>query len=143
MECGRAGVKGELTTPPRSNKQGDRPKCCSIYGVPMFSSAVPWKVLSSNVSLNAVTEGWNLAEPEAGAEEEIRTFSVSVIFDAPFFSVPVVQVGLNGFDIDQRDSARLIVKAEAITEFSFQAVLTTWAGSRVYAAEFNWLAIGP
>ncbi len=110
----------------------------------MFSSAaLPWKVLSSNVSLSEATEGWNLARPEPGAEEEPRTFSISVTFDAPFFAVPVVQVGLNGFDIDQRDSARLIVRVESITEFGFQAVLTTWAGSRVYAADFNWLAIGP
>lgn len=109
----------------------------------MFSSAVPWKVLSSNVSLNSQAEGWTLAIPEPGAKEELRTFSVSVTFDTPFSAVPVVQVGLNGFDIDQRDSARLIVRVEGITEFGFQAVLTTWAGSRVYAAEFNWLAIGP
>ncbi|HEY1053211.1 MAG TPA: H-type lectin domain-containing protein [Prosthecobacter sp.] len=109
----------------------------------MFSSAVPWKVLSSNVALNLLTEGWNLADPEAGAEQEIRTFSVRVLFDTPFAAVPVVQVGINGFDIDQRDSARLIVRAEGITEWGFQAVLTTWAGSRIYATEFNWLAIGP
>lgn len=109
----------------------------------MFSSSVPWQVLSSNVSVNTLTEGWNLAVPEPGAEEEPRTFSISVTFDTPFSAVPVVQAGINGFDIDQRDSARLIVKVEGITEFGFQAVLTTWAGSRVYAAEFNWLAIGP
>lgn len=109
----------------------------------MFSSAVPWQVLSSNVSVNTLTEGWNLSGAAPGTEEEPRTFSISVTFDAPFAAVPVVQVGLNGFDIDQRDSARLTVKTESITEFGFQAVLTTWAGSRVYAAEFNWLAIGP
>ncbi|OYW76187.1 MAG: hypothetical protein B7Z37_10180 [Verrucomicrobia bacterium 12-59-8] len=111
--------------------------------IPMYSSSVPWKVLSSNVSVNVLTEGWNLACPEAGAEEEIRMFSMYVAFDAPFLEVPVVQLGLSGFDIDQRDSARLIVKAESITEYGFQATLTTWAGTRVYAAEFNWIAIGP
>lgn len=109
----------------------------------MFSSAVPWKVLSSNVALSTHTEGWNLAGPELGAEADTRTFIFGVIFDAPFSAVPVVQVGLSGFDMDQRDSARLIVRAESITESGFQAVLKTWAGSRVYAAEFNWLAIGP
>ncbi len=110
---------------------------------PMFSSSVPWQVLSSNVSVSTRTEGWNLAAPGPDAEEALRTFSVSVTFDTPFSAVPVVQVGLNGFDIDQRDSARLTVGLEGITEFGFQAVLTTWAGSRVYAAAFNWLAIGP
>ena len=109
----------------------------------MYSSSVPWKVLSANVSVNVLTEGWNLAIPEPGAEEEIRKFTLDVIFDTAFFSVPVVQIGLSGFDIDQRDSARLTIKAEYISEYGFQATITTWAGSRVYAAEFNWLAIGP
>lgn len=108
----------------------------------MFSSSVPWQVLSSSVSVGTLTEGWNLADADPGAEKEFRTFTASVAFNAPFSSVPVVQVGLNGFDMDQRDSARLTVKVEAITEFGFQAVITTWAHSRVYAVEFNWLAIG-
>lgn len=114
-----------------------------LYGGSMYSSSVPWKVLSSNVSVNVLTEGWTLACPDAGAEEEIRKFIVDVIFDTAFSAVPVVQLGLSGFDIDQRDSARLILKAECISEYGFQATITTWAGSRVYAAEFNWLAIGP
>jgi len=46
----------------------------------MYSSSVPWKVLSSNVSLNVLTEGWTLACPDAGAEEETRKFIVDVIF---------------------------------------------------------------
>ncbi len=114
-----------------------------LYGRLMYASSVPWKVLSSNVSVNVLTEGWNLASPEAGDEEETRKFIVDVIFDTAFFAVPVVQLGLSGFDIDQRDSSRLILKAEYISEYGFQATLTTWSGSRVYAAEFNWLAIGP
>lgn len=114
-----------------------------MHSIPMYPSSIPWKVLSANVTVNVLTEGWNLAAPEPGAEEEIRKFCVDVIFDTAFTAVPVVQLGLSGFDIDQRDSARLIVKAEYISEYGFQATLTTWAGSRVYAAEFNWMAIGP
>lgn len=113
-----------------------------LYGGLMYSSAVPWKVLSSNVTVNVLTEGWTLASPEPEAEDQIRKFIVDVIFDTAFSAVPVVQIGLSGFDIDQRDSARLIVKAECISEYGFQAVITTWAGSRVYAVDFNWLAIG-
>ncbi|WP_395751968.1 H-type lectin domain-containing protein [Prosthecobacter sp.] len=109
----------------------------------MYPPSVPWKVLSAGVTVNVLTEGWNLATPEPGAEEEIRKFIVDVIFDTAFSSVPVVQIGLSGFDIDQRDSARLTIKAEFISEYGFQATLTTWAGSRVYAADFNWFAIGP
>ena len=99
--------------------------------------------MSSSVSVSVLTEGWNLDRLDDGAEEEIRTFKVCVTFDAPFLAVPVVQLGLSGFDMDQRDSARLKVTTEGITESGFQAVITTWAGTRVYAAEFNWIAIGP
>lgn len=67
---------------------------------------------------------------------------MEVIFDAPFSSVPVVQLGLTGFDIDQRDTARVSLKAAAITPTGFSAEVWTWANTRVYAVEFNWLAIG-
>lgn len=107
----------------------------------MYSSSVPWNVLSASVTANVLTEGWNLAEISADTEE-VRTFTVPVNFAAPFLSVPVVQLGLTGFDIDQRDSARLSVKAENISESGFLAVITTWANTRVYAVEFHWFAIG-
>jgi hypothetical protein len=55
----------------------------------------------------------------------------------------VVQLGLTGFDMDQRESSRITLKAENITESGFQAVISTWASSQVFAVEFNWLAIGP
>lgn len=109
----------------------------------MYSSSVPWKVLSSHVAVSVLTEGWSLACFEPAAEADIRTFTVAVAFDSPFFAVPVVQLGLTGFDMDQRDSSRISVKAESITESGFQASITTWANTRVYAVEFNWLAIGP
>ena len=109
----------------------------------MYSSSVPWKVLSSHVAVSVLTEGWSLADFEPAAEQDIRSFAVWVAFDSPFFSMPVVQLGLTGFDMDQRDSARISVKADNITESGFQASITTWAKTRVYAVEFNWLAIGP
>lgn len=110
---------------------------------PMYSSSIPWKVLSSNVALSVLTEGWSLADIEPAAEEDIRTFAVWVVFDSPFFSTPVVQIGLTGFDMDQRDSGRISIKADNITESGFQVFVTTWANTRVYAVEFNWFAIGP
>ncbi len=113
-----------------------------MHVIRMYSSSVPWKVLSSNVSVSVLSEGWNLADPSPD-EEDIRSYTVEVIFDSPFLSVPVVQLGLMGFDIDQRDSSRLTIRAGYINESGFQAVISTWASSRVYAAAFNWLAIGP
>ena len=47
-----------------------------------------------------------------------------------------------GISLDQRESGRLSVKTGAITRFGFQAVISTWSSTRVYAVEFNWLAIG-
>lgn len=67
---------------------------------------------------------------------------MAVAFDSPFASVPVVRLGLTGFDLDERDTARLSLKATQITETGFQAEVWTWAGTRVYAAEFHWFAIG-
>lgn len=108
----------------------------------MQSSPVPWKVLSSSVGVGILTEGWTLdsADPQ---EDDVRSFVVDVDFASHFSSVPVVQIGLSGFDLDQRDSARITLKAKHIRESGFQAVISTWAGTRIFAVEFNWLAIGP
>lgn len=100
-----------------------------------------WKVLSASVSASVLTEGWNLATLGADVEE-IRRFSIPVVFDAPFQVPPVVQIGLTLFDIDQRDSGRLSVTAESITESGFEIVFTTWSSTRVYAASASWLAVG-
>jgi len=108
----------------------------------MNSTAIPWKVLSSHVACNVLSEGWTLATTDAD-EGQTRSFTVEVIFDSAFASVPVVHLGLTGFDMDQRDSSRLTLKAANITEYGFEAIVSTWSNTRVYAAEFNWLAIGP
>ncbi len=103
---------------------------------------LPWKVLSSHVGVGILTEGWNL-DACASEEEEVRFFTVEVVFASAFSDTPVVHLGLAGFDLDQRDSSRITLKAENITAQGFQAVIATWAASRVFSVEFNWLAIGP
>ena len=108
----------------------------------MHTSPIPWKVLSSHVGVGILTEGWNL-DVCATEEESTRYFIVDVIFASAFSDTPVVHLGLSGFDLDQRDSSRVTLKAENITERGFQAVIATWAGTRVFSVEFNWLAIGP
>jgi hypothetical protein len=104
----------------------------------------PWKVLSAQVSVGVLTEGWQLNVVNHAGEDAPRicNFLVEVPFDSPFASPPVVQLGLTGFDIDQRDSARLTLKAENISSSGFQAVITTWADTRVYGVDFQWFAIG-
>lgn len=107
----------------------------------MHTLTVPWKVLASHVGVGMLTEGWTLDE-EAPPGGEVHCFRVAVAFDTPFDAVPVVQLGLTGFDLDQRDSARVSLKATQVTPSGFQAEVWSWAGTRVYSVEFHWLAIG-
>ena len=102
----------------------------------------PWKSLSASLQLGVLTEGWNLAESPADGAEDARVFRFTVYFAAPFFSPPVVHLGLTGFDIDQRDSSRLNLHASEITTTSFVAEISTWRESRVYSVAFSWLALG-
>lgn len=107
----------------------------------MQTAPIPWNVLSSHVAVGVLTEGWSL-DVAGTAGEEWRSFQVEVNFATAFTSVPVVQLGLTGFDIDQRDSARISLKATLITETGFVAEVCTWSGTRVYGVAFDWLAIG-
>ncbi len=103
---------------------------------------LPWKSLSASLKVGVLTEGWNLAEPLADGAEDDRVFRFAVFFDAPFGAPPVVHLGLTGFDIDQRDSNRLALRAVEITTAGFSAEICTWRDTRVYSIEFSWLALG-
>jgi len=107
----------------------------------MYSTPIPWKVISAHLGLGILTEGWTLdAQPEFDTP---RSFTSDVIFASPFQTPPVIHLSLTGFDMDQRDTSRITLKAENITETGFRAFVATWATTRVYSVEFNWLAIGP
>jgi len=54
----------------------------------------------------------------------------------------VVHLGLTGFDLDQRDSSRLILRATEISTTGFVVEIATWRDTRVYSVEFSWLALG-
>jgi len=77
----------------------------------MNSPMQPWKSLSASLQLGVLTEGWNLVEPPADAAEEPRVFRYTVHFAQPFEAPPIVHLGLTGFDLDQRDSNRLTLRA--------------------------------
>ncbi len=98
--------------------------------------------MSAALQLGVLTEGWNLAEPLADGAEDARVFRFTVYFAAPFASPPVVHLGLTGFDLDQRDSNRLTLRATQISNESFVAEISTWRETRVYSVEFSWLALG-
>lgn len=113
----------------------------SCFPIPPSMENSPWKVLSSQVSVSILSEGWNLdvIDPH---DDGIRRFLVQVYFDNPFYGIPVVNLSLTGFDIDQRDSARLTLSAENINPSGFTATISTWADTRVFGVDFQWLAIG-
>ena len=101
----------------------------------------PWNVLSAQVGVGVLTDGWRLDVVKPGADGR-RCHEVEVSFATPFQSPPVVHLGLTGFDIDHRDSARLTLKAGYISSTGFVATIATWSDSRVFAVEFQWIAIG-
>jgi len=102
----------------------------------------PWKSLSASLQVGVLTDGWNLATlPDTGSEEA-RVFRFTVHFSTPFSAPPVVHLGLTGFDLDQRDSARLGLRAMEITAAGFVAEIVTWRETRAYSVGFSWLALG-
>jgi len=102
----------------------------------------PWKILSATVHVGSLVENWNLATSPAGNIEECRVFRYTVCFSSPFDALPVVHLGLTGFDLDQRDSNRLNLTATEITNTGFVAEISTWRETRVYSVTFSWLAVG-
>jgi len=108
----------------------------------MNPNHTPWKTLSDQLCLGTATDGWNLASTCGTAEDEERTFYYHVLFSSPFTSSPVVQLGLTGFDMDQRQSPRIQLQALEITPNGFTACLSTWRDTQIYSVTFNWLAIG-
>ncbi|HSH93514.1 MAG TPA: H-type lectin domain-containing protein [Roseimicrobium sp.] len=98
--------------------------------------------MSAEVHVGILTEAWNLATPPDEYRDETRVFRFQVYFSAPFDEPPIVQLGLTGFDIDHRDTARLTVAAREINKEGFIAEFTTWRETRVYSAAFSWLALG-
>ena len=108
----------------------------------MIDSLQPWRTLSATVHVGTLTDGWLLADHAGGSQDAARTFVVDVPFAAAFVSAPVVHVGLTGFDVDKWHTARLSLRIIEITPEGFRAEIVTWADTRVYGVEFNWLAIG-
>ena len=105
------------------------------------STLIPWKTFSATESVGVLTPGWSL-DGEAPVEGGARSFEVEVTFASPFLATPVLQVGLSCFDLDQRRSGRLGLRVTELTPRGFKVAIETWADTRVYAASFNWLALG-
>ena len=71
-----------------------------------------------------------------------RKYEHYVAFETPFSAPPVLHTGISGFDIDNRDSSRLSVRAEDISANGFKLVIETLMHTRVYKVDVSWLALG-
>jgi hypothetical protein len=105
-----------------------------------MSDLLPLSICSSVAKFGRDDEGFTLHV--ADGDEGERAFRRRIDFASPFAGPPVVHVSVSGFDIDNWDTARLRVHAEAISATGFELVLTTWRMTKVYSAESSWLAIG-
>lgn len=104
----------------------------------MSNAVEPLSFLAGSEVLGNVMDGWML-DQQGGGDRQFRS---TVRFEKPFRHVPLVQVGLAGFDICNRDSARLAVSTSNVTAEGFDIVLTTWLHTRLWRADVNWIALG-
>lgn len=100
----------------------------------------PLNLLSGVEKLGSDLEGWTLDDIE-GIDAD-RQFRSPVKFDRPFSAPPVVHIGIVGFDISERDAARLEASVRNITTRGFEIVLSTWLNTRLWRVNVSWLAIG-
>ncbi len=111
-----------------------------MFDNPIGPALVPIKMCSAIVEFDQFTPDWTFAQENTS--EGSRTFVSNISFDAPFSNIPIVHVGLSGFDIDQRDSARISVHTENITSNGFELRIKTWRNTRIYKVEISWIALG-
>jgi hypothetical protein len=103
---------------------------------------IPLKMCAATLELDQFTPDWPLSQIEYAESDQPRTYTHHVQFDTSFSNIPLVHVGLSGFDIDNRDSARISVHTSAITSSSFDIVIKTWVNTRLYSVEISWIALG-
>lgn len=106
----------------------------------MNNGVEPLSFLSGTELLGSAREGWTL-DQESGFTED-RFFRAQVFFERPFNNIPVVQLGIVGFDISNQDAARLKASVSNISPQGFEIVLSTWLNTRAWKVDVSWLAIG-
>jgi hypothetical protein len=71
-----------------------------------------------------------------------RELRRQVQFKEPFLTLPVVQVTLSMWDMDQKTNQRADISAEAVSPEGFAIVFRTWGDTRVARVRSDWLAMG-
>ena len=106
------------------------------------NSMVPLTMCAAVIELDQHSPSWQLAQPPEADVATQRLFTTHVPFEVPFANVPIVHVGISGFDIDNCDAARLSVRAAEISATGFELHVLTWRATRVYKVAVSWLALG-
>lgn len=107
----------------------------------MSTAVLPLSFAAGAARYDEAQAGWELLDTPLHAEG-VRTFSGRVEFERAFNSPPVVQIGITGFDIDNRDNARLNVGVTNVDVSGFYVELRTWWHTRIWSVELSWFAIG-
>jgi hypothetical protein len=105
----------------------------------MTSSVAPLSLLAGTESFGQGTADWSLL---GTSDEPEREFFARVQFSLEFSGPPIVHVSVVGFDIDNREFARLRVRAQYIDRFGFTVAISTSFGTQVYGVDISWLALG-
>ena len=112
-----------------------------MFGEQYGTILVPLTMSSARIEIDQYTPDWTLSQTDGDAAAP-RIFRQHVAFDIPFANIPMVHVGISGFDIDNRDTSRLSVRPEAISASGFDLLVQTWLNTRVYKVEISWIALG-
>ncbi|HWO09343.1 MAG TPA: H-type lectin domain-containing protein [Polyangiaceae bacterium] len=107
----------------------------------MSAEILPLSFVAGAARFDEAQTGWELLEPPEHCNG-MRTFSGRVQFERAFNSAPVVQIGVTGFDIDNRDNARLNVGVTRVDADGFEVELRTWWNTRIWSVDLSWFAIG-
>lgn len=71
-----------------------------------------------------------------------RLVRKAVQFSESFMATPSVQLAPSMWDISNKATARIDLRAEIITEIGFEIVLRTWGDTRIARMRVAWRAIG-
>ena len=104
-----------------------------------MANLVPVSMLSAVAVLDHTLDGWTLLDVP---DTQPRTCRLVITFEQPFSSPPLVQLGIVGFDISNRDNLRVRVQALDITPAGFTLEAETWFNTQIWMVSVSWLAMG-
>ncbi|MBY6113308.1 H-type lectin domain-containing protein [Mameliella alba] len=71
-----------------------------------------------------------------------RSLTKEIVFDFPFFRMPMITIGLIGIDSAHDQNLRFILEAQRVSEGGFLIVFRTWGDTHIARASVSWQAIG-